>query len=251
MNKFVRNFIKSLFISTFCIMMLFTLNVLADSNDKARDTANNELKKYSKSLKWSDYNFSSQEEFDNATVGQGLPVYRFDMTKLANGTSNLQDAMYDTNTIEYTVNSNGKSITRFTLAKQGDSYVKNKIGGNGEALSKGFNQLSTDEFKNSRIVKLGPATFLYTKNNNNEKLVYIDDVPLDNITPFKPYNTDKIIPLLQQLSKSMVDSTSVGGVGTVPSNNSNFYKIVFPIATLLILMATVMLTHSYLKKRHN
>jgi hypothetical protein len=250
-----KNIIPILIFAICLILQSFSFQAKAQPIDKAKDAANSTLKKYSTSLKWSDYNFSNQQEFDNATVGQGLPVYNFDAEKLAQGAANIQDTMYDTNKIEYTVVSNSKYVTRITMKKNGDSYIFNKIGGKGENLSNGINSLNTfkkgtsDKFDIARIVKLGPATFLYVKLNEIEKIIYTDDVPLDGIKSLKPYNVDEIIPILQQFSKGMINSTTSTGLGRQDANNKNRFSPVVPVISVItVITLIVMLSYLYKNK---
>jgi len=205
----------------------------ADGPDQARSVAEKALQTYKGMADWDKFNFKSGDELQNAALGESLPVFAFDVAKLSNGAPTLERAMNDANTLEFMVKANGRDVTRLTLRKSGDSYVRYRFGGSGPNLARGLASLPETARPDARLVVLGAAEFLYVNLPNQELLVAINAVAVGGIPNFKVHAGPQALDMLKQVAKGMLKDGGVpgGGLGypgATPENRPETFPWVMP-----------------------
>lgn len=198
-------------VSTFCGWIAMAETSVSSSAVKAAEQA---LETYKGFIPWEQMGFSSHQELLDATVEEGIPVYSLDLKAVARDTDTLADKIRDTKMVEFLVASNGRPISRLTV-RQVDSgeYKRVAFGLPGDNLWLGLSALPTQS--GAKLVRLGPAEFLYLDHEGTEYLVSINPYPLSGIESFKPYTFKDIQPTLQKFALGMLESSpdESGGLG--------------------------------------
>lgn len=245
-----------------CLVALILISLPSLSSaavsDNAREAAEQALDSYKQMLKGTDFEFHSEKEFQQAKVGNHmLPIYRIDGTMLSKGPNTFSDVMYSLNLVEFTINSNGKTVTRMTMKKNGETYSRNGFGGLGGPMVRGLDAFPSEAQPHVKLVKLGALEFLYVGLNGQELITYITPMSISGIEQNRVYTADQAIPKLQQIATYMIEHANEdGGVGsitidTIPTTNAmstnlKVNLLLFSIASILILAGGV---YYYRKKR--
>lgn len=258
MKKSLIIYICLVVLTLFSFPSLSLAAVSGNLPDNARIEAEQALNNYKHTIKGTDFEFQSEEEFQQAEVGDHMfSIYRFDVTKLSKGSNVLSDVMYDTNLVEFTINSNGKTVTRMTMKRNGETYSRNGFGGLGEPLVRGLDKFPAQAQPDVKLVKLGALEFLYLDLNDQELITYISPMPIPGIEQNKVYTAEKAIPELQQIATDMIKHASedagTGSItnGTNPTTNTTSTNLMvnlllFLIISILLLTASV---YFYRKKK--
>lgn len=190
---------------------------------KARELAEQALKGYKNVIRATDFGFKSHQELEESTITDFVRIYRLDASVIAQGPNTIREAMYDTGLIDFVVASSGRPITRLTMKQSGDTLSRVGFGGDGAGLAWALNFIPDQLRSSVRMVRLGPAEFLYAADSDNEFLVYLGPRPIGNVQAFQLYSWTEIRRDLQVVASQMIqnrytDAGIGGGVikGRVP-----------------------------------
>ncbi|MDB4894627.1 MAG: hypothetical protein JWN15_889 [Firmicutes bacterium] len=185
----------------------------ASGSDAAHTGAEQALRTYKGMPMWDQFNFNSADELNSAVVGDGVPVFAFDATKLAADASTLESAMNDANMVEFMVKGNNRDVTRLTVRKTDAGYVRYRFGGSAPRLAQGLASLPASAKPDVRLVLMGAAEFLYVRLPNQELLIAINNVSVGGIPNFKVLTGTKALTMLSELAKGMMKDGAVPGGG--------------------------------------
>jgi hypothetical protein len=191
-------------LSVVAIVLCISSTSFAAGPERGRAAAEQALQGYKEKANATDYGFQDQDELMKATIGDSLPIYRLEIGKAAQKPATIGEALSDLGLVEFAVNANGRNVTRLTLRKSGDEFSRNGFGGSGEALARGLALLPAEARPEVKLVRFGPAEFLYMGLNKQELMVYLGPTPLHGIESHKVYTAAQILPQLQQLAQSMM-----------------------------------------------
>lgn len=246
---------KTLTFMGVCTLLLLPLTAFAASPDKARAAAEVALERQKKALSSTEamnYGFKGGEDLGAASLDRSLPVYRFDVNRLQAAATSLSEAMIDTGRVEFMVNSDGQSVTRLTVTKDGDDYRFFRFGGSGARLEKGLRALPDKAAVDARLVTLGAAEFLYVGTPGQELLVSIAPFKMGEIESTRVYRGDEVLPLLNESARifMMSNGESQGlGLSTAPPQpgSTTPASVVWAGVLLLIVIMCVVYSVGHLR----
>lgn len=190
-------------LSVMAIVLCMTTTSFAAGPERGREAAEQALQGYKEKVTATEYGFQDQDELTKASIGESLPIFRLDIGQVAQQPATIGEALYDLGLVEFAVNANGRNVTRLTMRKSGDQFSRYGFGGSGEALARGLALLPSAARPEVKLVRFGPAEFLYTGLNKQELMVYLGPTPLHGIDSHRVYPAAQILPQLKQLALAM------------------------------------------------